>query len=390
MWYLLAIVSIFGHWAISIWSVNRLHSTALPYRFMKAIDKIWYGFLFVVPLGTIAWIIFRPTHPLLAWERISTFVVTYSAVCVPAAIYTLIVWWRYLADLSTTQRLLSTDSSICNVAGELGFQPTGSVVSSLLASIPTNQVFEIDVTTKTISLPRLPASLDGVTITHISDLHFTGRVTREFYERVVSLVNELDSDFVTITGDIIDKMKCFPWLEDVLGKIEGNRGVLFVLGNHDLRIKDEIAIREAMHRNGHLDLGGRWETVSINNQSILFCGNELPWFPRATNMAECPAEIAGNKPFRILLSHSPDQIPWAKQHDFDLMLAGHTHGGQIRFPGIGPVFAPSRYGVKYASGTFFETPTLMHVSRGLCGCRLLRFNCRPEMTQLILRPEHQD
>ena len=135
MWYLLAIVSIFGHWAISIWSVNRLHSTALPYRFMKAIDKIWYGFLFVVPLGTIAWIIFRPTHPLLGWERISTFVVTYSAVCVPAAIYTLIVWWRYLADLSTTQRLLSTDSSICNVAGHQEWNGSGYDTAKAITSV---------------------------------------------------------------------------------------------------------------------------------------------------------------------------------------------------------------------------------------------------------------
>ncbi|MFC1758341.1 metallophosphoesterase, partial [Planctomycetota bacterium] len=248
MWYLLAIVSIFGHWAISIWSVNRLHSTALPYRFMKAIDKVWYGFLFVVPLGTFAWLWLRPSSNLLTWERIGPFVIAYSMVCCPAAIYTLIVWWRYLTDLSTTNRLLSTNNVIYDVAKELGYKPTGTAGSALLAALPANQVFEIDVTTKTVLLPNLPAELDGVTITHISDLHFTGRVTREFYERVVALVNELDSDFVTITGDIIDKMKCFPWLKDVLGKIKKNRSVLFVLGNHDLRIKDEVMIRSQVSK----------------------------------------------------------------------------------------------------------------------------------------------
>jgi uncharacterized protein len=63
------------------------------------------------------------------------------------------------------------------------------------------------------------------------------------------------------------------------------------------------------------------------------------------------------------------------------MLAGHTHGGQIRLPVVGPVFSPSRFGVRYASGTFFRAPTLMHVSRGLSGTRPLRFNCRPELAQ---------
>jgi predicted MPP superfamily phosphohydrolase len=385
MWYLLAIISIFGHWALSIWIVNRLHSTALPYRFVKAIDKLWYAFLFLVPVGTLSWMFFRPDHPLLDWERIGPYATTYSGICIVAAAYTIIVWTRYLTDLSTTMRLLSNHDFVVDVANELGHSPAGTTISAAMAALPHNQVFQINVNEKTIALPRLPRELDGLTITHLSDLHFTGRITRDFYECVVSSVNELKSDIVAITGDIIDKPKCLPWLNEVLGKIHSKHGTMFILGNHDLRIRNEHAIRDAMTSNGHHDLGGRWQTVTINNWPIFFGGNELPWFPRATNMRECPNSVDNKRPFRILLSHSPDQIPWARQNDFDLMLAGHTHGGQIRFPGIGPVFAPSRYGVKYASGTFYEEPTLLHVSRGIAGCRLIRFNCRPELTQLILR-----
>jgi predicted MPP superfamily phosphohydrolase len=84
------------------------------------------------------------------------------------------------------------------------------------------------------------------------------------------------------------------------------------------------------------------------------------------------------------LAHTPDQIEWARVHDFDLMLAGHTHGGQIQLPGFGAVLSPSRYGVEYAEGTFYEHPTLMHVSRGISGTRQLRLNCPPELTKLIL------
>ena len=67
------------------------------------------------------------------------------------------------------------------------------------------------------------------------------------------------------------------------------------------------------------------------------------------------------------------------------MLAGHTHGGQVRLPWIGAIVAPSRHGVRYASGTFFEPPTVMHVSRGLSAEKPLRWNCAPELTKLTLR-----
>ena len=89
--------------------------------------------------------------------------------------------------------------------------------------------------------------------------------------------------------------------------------------------------------------------------------------------------------FRLLVSHSPDNLRRARGAAIDLMLSGHTHGGQVQLPGIGPVFAPSRFGVQYASGTFWEPPTLLHVSRGLGGRHPLRIRCRPEVTCITLR-----
>ena len=89
--------------------------------------------------------------------------------------------------------------------------------------------------------------------------------------------------------------------------------------------------------------------------------------------------------FRLLLSHTPDQIQRARADQIDLMLAGHNHGGQVRFPLFGPVYSPSVYGCRYASGVFWEAPTLLHVSRGLGGRHPLRINCRPEVTRIVLR-----
>jgi predicted MPP superfamily phosphohydrolase len=87
----------------------------------------------------------------------------------------------------------------------------------------------------------------------------------------------------------------------------------------------------------------------------------------------------------LLLSHTPDNIHWARTNNIDLMLAGHTHGGQWRFPVLGSVFVPSRYSRKYDCGVFWEPPTFLHVTRGISGREPLRWNCRPEVTWLMLR-----
>ena len=81
----------------------------------------------------------------------------------------------------------------------------------------------------------------------------------------------------------------------------------------------------------------------------------------------------------------PDNIRWARRKGMDLMLSGHVHGGQIRFPVVGSMLVPSRYSRRYDCGVFAEGPTLLHVSRGLSGEHPLRFGSRPEVTRLTLR-----
>jgi predicted MPP superfamily phosphohydrolase len=234
-----------------------------------------------------------------------------------------------------------------------------------------------------------------LSIVHLSDLHFTGVITRRFFEKVVEQVNEMEPDLVAITGDLLDKTACIDWVPYTLGRLRARHGAFFVLGNHDLRV-DWRRLRETLEDAGVVGLGGRCILLRCGagladgthgqdaHATILLAGNECPWFGGPPDMTAASAGVDGPRPLRIGLSHSPDQIDWARRHDFDLLLAGHNHGGQICLPIVGPVFSPSRYGVRYAAGTFHLPPTLMHVSRGLSGKTPVRYGCPGELTKLVL------
>ncbi|MBC7924460.1 MAG: hypothetical protein H7039_02280 [Bryobacteraceae bacterium] len=112
---------------------------------------------------------------------------------------------------------------------------------------------------------------------------------------------------------------------------------------------------------------------------VVLCGDETPWMGTHPDLSSVSTES-----FRILLSHTPDNITWARQQRIDLMLSGHTHGGQIRLPILGPIYSPSRFGCRYSAGVFWLAPTLLHVSRGLSGREPIRYNCPPELTKLVL------
>lgn len=263
-----------------------------------------------------------------------------------------------------------------------------------LLALPGNQSLRIDVVRRSLCLERLHASLDGFSIVHLTDLHFSGKIGKPYFEEVVRLSNDLQPDMVAITGDLMDKSHCIDWLPDTLGKLQSRRGVYFVLGNHDLRV-DTRRLRSTLTDLGLVDLGGRWREIRVDRDiesendksdgcAIVVAGNELPWIPPAADMSDAPARGSDGQPLRILLAHSPDQLDWAVAADFDLMLAGHLHGGQIRIPLFGPILSPSRKGVKYASGTFYDRPTVLHVSRGISSELPVRLNCEPELAHLIL------
>ena len=252
-----------------------------------------------------------------------------------------------------------------------------------MGRLPFNEVLKICVQEKQVAIPRLLESRDPLRIVHLSDLHMSGRIERAYFERAVEEVNACEPDLVAITGDIVEREQCVDWIPATLGRLRAKGPVYYVLGNHDLHVNVK-RLHTALADAGLVHLGGECRELTVRGTPLVVAGNELPWFKPAADLRNCPAHDSTGLPLRIVLAHSPDQFDWAQANGVDLMLAGHLHGGQVRLPILGPIFAPSRYGVRYSAGVFTAGKTVMHVSRGTGSLTPLRYNCPPEITVLTL------
>lgn len=284
--------------------------------------------------------------------------------------------WTYRPPACET----AVRSRIVDIAAQTTEALVGAVRGSRIARLPFNEQFTLEVHEKTYVLPRLPQAWDGLSIVHFSDCHFRGFVTEAYFQHVMDEVQRLQGDIVAFTGDLLDRKECVRWIPGTLGRVSAPLGCYFVLGNHDWYVEIEDLIRQSLTDAGWIDISGRVIDLEREGARVAICGSERPWLGTDPDLS-----AVDDAAFRLLLSHSPDQIVWARRNQVDLMLAGHTHGGQIRLPILGPVYSPSVYGCRYASGVFWEPPTLMSVTRGVSGREPIRYNCRPEVTKLILR-----
>ncbi len=384
-WLLLTAVALPGHTALCLYVSNYLNAVVVNRTRKHLLSVPVEMFLVLAPCVSVVSIALGHWPPGVSqsWNTVQLAAACYVLTASFVAVAFVPRWLHQQLTARPPRLLLSNHTTTIDLAPQLKSRAPVAGWGRLFLRVPGNQSLQLAIHEKTLAIPRLPAALDGLSITHLSDLHFTGRIGRAYFEEVIRRANELESDLVAITGDLVDSPRCLDWLPETLGKLRAPHGVYFVLGNHDLRAGPR-QVRETLANCGLIDLSGRWLCQTVHGQRILLAGNELPWLSPAADMSTCPPADGMQRDFRILLSHSPDQFPWAQQHDIDLMLAGHTHGGQIRFPLIGPILAPSRYGVRYAAGTFDLPPVVMHVSRGISGLQPLRFNCPPEATRLVL------
>ena len=386
-WKILLVAVLLGHFGLMLSLYNRINGFGIARRTIKRITKGMFLFTLLMPILT--WVLARPLlHDLWSGRTealpIPYVFIGYAAICLAAYGVLGIPWLLFRPIFGFEWVRAKRQCEVVAVASVVSHPLALTRRCRMESRLPLNQIFDLSIETIELPVAGLPASLDGYKIAHLSDIHLTGDVHPDFARYAVERATRWGPEMMAITGDIIDKQSCIDWLGDIFGKAQAPDGCYFVLGNHDTRIIDSWQTRDAMSRAGWTDLGSRCLKTQLRGVETLMIGNEHPWFERPV-MEDSPHRDQYGGTFRLLVSHSPDQITWARQHNVTLMLAGHTHGGQGRLPIAGPLLSPSFHGSRFASGDFYKPPTTLHVSRGLGGTHLMRIHCRPELSLLILR-----
>jgi predicted MPP superfamily phosphohydrolase len=292
-----------------------------------------------------------------------------------------------------------TDASLPTVITRRSFLRTAAVMTppvittiATAASIP--QLNQFRVRRLTLSLPALPASLDGMTIAHVSDTH-VGRLTRgPILDAVVRTTNDLDADLVLFTGDLInDALADLDDAIDLVQRLAPRRGLAVCEGNHDL-IEDRGEFERRTRDAGVPLLINETTTVRVRGEPVQLLG--LRWgsgVPGASRSADRGDSAIGSSmdvllrqlradAFPILLAHHPHAFDPAAAAGIPLTLAGHTHGGQLMLTdtlGFGPAM------FRYWSGEYRKGDNALVVSNGVGNWFPLRVNAPAEIIHLTLR-----
>ena len=256
----------------------------------------------------------------------------------------------------------------------------------LAASYPlVIERLSLQINTYRIPVRRLPQAFDGFTIIHLADLHYGPLLSLNGVQQVVDQVNRMERDIVVNTGDNLvhhGNPQAVDEVWRVLAQLSAPRGVYSVLGNHDHwgGAGRSLAWMEKSGQNL------RHRSVAIEKH-----GNRI-WLGGAGDFrADEPgidAAFAGvpDEECKILLAHNPDTADLPFNTSVQLVLSGHTHGGQVVLPFLGPPVLPV-HNRRYSSGFVRSDHTNLFISRGIGSTAPIRFNCPAEIAVLKLTPE---
>lgn len=250
---------------------------------------------------------------------------------------------------------------------------------------------EISFERHSIQLNRLPDSFRGFRLVQVSDFHYAEYTEPYFLRDMVNQINRLNPDAVFFNGDYVTDGVLFPnsrtkqfayHCVEILSKVHCPLRYA-VLGNHDSTFA-ESAVLDALAIHGFTVLNNRYVPLERDGQRLWVAGTgDAIYRKMHLDKALPPASLTNDEPI-LLMVHEPDVLPIVARRNVDLMLSGHTHGGQVRFPFIPPLHLPP-LGRKYVEGIFRYGPTQLYVNRGVGTVGLpVRFNCPPEIAVLTL------
>ena len=251
----------------------------------------------------------------------------------------------------------------------------------------------LQVSNYTIESNKIPKDFDGFKIAQISDFHNTK--SKKLTNDLVEEIKKTKPNIIVLTGDLVDSYKTnINVVISFVEKINDIAPIYYVTGNHEARIDNYDELKDKLEKNKVIILDGKLEIIKKDNSEINLIGIDDPSFnfntyrDDSTIIQDSLVSIQYDKNnFNILLSHRPELIEIYAKNNFDLVLSGHAHGGQIRISLIGGLIAPNQ-GLfpKYTSGIYEMNNTKMIVSRGIGNSILpFRVNNRPELVVIKLK-----
>lgn len=263
-------------------------------------------------------------------------------------------------------------------------RPLRTLASNLahLARAALAEPFMLTVERHAIGLRRLPFELDGLRIVQLSDIHHSQFTGSEQIKSAIETVNSLEPDIIALTGDYISKDASYaaPCAE-MLGRLRARHGVYAVLGNHD-HWTDASLITDLFRAEGITVLVNQGMRFELHDASFWLAGVD----DTMVGLEDLPLSLAGSREdeMKLLLAHNPIILRRAARAGVDLVLSGHTHGGQVTWRS--EKSASGRPRRRILRGLGRRGNTQIYVTRGLGTVVLpVRYGCPPEVSLLELR-----
>lgn len=225
----------------------------------------------------------------------------------------------------------------------------------------------------------IPDSFYGTKIVQISDIHYGRTIKKQELQNMVDKVNQLKPDIIVLTGDLIDKDtmltdKMASVISDILKQLTASIGKYAITGNHDYKFDKWATI---ISDSGFMNLNDRYDIIYNNSTKPIFLGGLSTNTYQKEKTLEEKIKVMNDyfatrteenqnsfPDYKILIMHEPDYVEEVNPENYDLILAGHSHDGQVKLPGIGAVILPNG-AKKYHKNYYNLNGTDFYISSGI-------------------------